>query len=85
MKVIKIPIDEDPFLNRIDSLKNILVNDTDGEYLDEIILVLINHIRSIDDESDEIRFIDAKLTEARFWCYEFFPSGKEENSDQAEK
>ena len=74
MKLLKFPDRYgDPILNRIHAIEKYVLEDSNGLYVDELLLVLINYLSQFErDEYPELDRADAHLNEARYWLLEYY-------------
>ena len=80
MKLLKFPEKYgDPILNRIHSIEKFVLEDVEGLYVDELLLILINYLLQYNaDEYPELDRAEAHLNEARYWMLEHFHENYEE-------
>lgn len=75
--------DEDPIINRIDSLKQYVLDDPTGIYVDELLVMIIDYCRQFpSDHSVEVTKTEEKISEARFWFNEYLEELEEQEAKE---
>jgi len=81
-KLLKLPLSEDNIQNTIDRLAKVLPEDETGDYVIQLLDILIDYFSSFPyNESVELNRAECRLCECRFWLEQFYSDGDIDDED----